>query len=117
METFSFHSPKNQSEEGKRLLAVKSFEAKSSVFKITDGNIRLSNITSHWIPEVNDENVHKSNNLLQLMSQNDIEFYVEQRNKKKKKQKSSLTNFFLSSLGTFKNEKLQEINNAKYNRL
>ena len=38
MGTFSFSPPINLFEEGKWLLAVTSFEAKYSVFKITDEN-------------------------------------------------------------------------------
>ena len=36
MESFSFPPPINLSEEGKRFLAVTSFEATNSVFKRTD---------------------------------------------------------------------------------
>ena len=42
METFSFNPPIKLSEEGKWLLAVTSFEATNSVFKITDENNRFS---------------------------------------------------------------------------
>ena len=48
-QTFSFNSPINLLEEGKRLLGVTLLECKNSVFNILDENNSFSiNIPGHW---------------------------------------------------------------------
>ena len=60
MEKFSFNPPINISEEGKRVLAVASFEATNSVFNITSGNKSFSISTpGHWNSKYGEELVNK----------------------------------------------------------
>ena len=86
MQTFSFSPPTNLVEERKWLLAVLSFEATNSVFKITDENNSFSiSIPGWWrIPTslpagIND----KLTDLLKLRSENDIELHVEEVKKRR----------------------------------
>ena len=52
METFSFSTSINHSEEGKWHLAVTSFEATNSVFNTAVKNLSFSASTpSYWTPE------------------------------------------------------------------
>ena len=49
MRIFAFSPPLHIVEEGKRLLAVTSFEFKNSVFNITDENISFNiTVPGHW---------------------------------------------------------------------
>ena len=49
MQTFSFNPPINLADEGKRLLAVTSFECTNSVYKLTNENKSFSISTKgHW---------------------------------------------------------------------
>ena len=74
METFAFSLPINFSEEGKRLFAVRSSEATSTVFKMTDENNSFSISTpSFWTHECGEDLNNKLNKLLEIISQNDFE--------------------------------------------
>ena len=96
-DTISFNHPITLFEEGKWLLAVTSFEATTSVFKIP--------ISGHWKFNSAQKTIGELNKLLELRSQNHIELQVEQV---RKKGIISLNGYSLSSLGTFKNEILEE---------
>ena len=88
MQTFSFNPPSSLVKEGKLLLAVTSFEATNSVFKITDENNSFSiSIPFHWkIPKYLENNIIvKLKNLLELASEKDIELYVNEVRKCGKK--------------------------------
>ena len=83
METFLNNPPINLLEEGKRLLAVNSFEAINSVFIIIYENSRFSISTpKFWNPNGGKELVNKLNNLVDLRPQNDIELQVEEVEKR-----------------------------------
>ena len=83
MKTSSFNPPINLVEEGKWLLAVTSFEATNSVFKITDENDSFSFSTpSYWMPEGGEEHITKLNVLLELRSESDIELHVKEVEKR-----------------------------------
>ena len=59
METFSFSPRLNLVEEGKRLLAVNSFETTNMVFKITNENNSISiNILGHRSSRGSAETIH-----------------------------------------------------------
>ena len=115
VQTFSFNPPIILVEEGEWLLAVSSFKATNSVFNITDENNIFSISTpDHWNSEDSEELINELNKLLELRSQNGIELHVEQV---RKKGLILLSDYSLSSLGTFKNEIVEELKNAKYNDL
>ena len=60
METFSFSPPTKLADEGKWLLAVTSFEATNSVFKLTDRNNSFSTSSpGYWLPKAADETFNK----------------------------------------------------------
>ena len=70
-------------EEGKWLLAVISFEATNSVFKITDESNSFSITTSsHWNSESAEKRFDELTKLIDLRSENDIKLHVEQVRKK-----------------------------------
>ena len=67
MQTFSFNPPINLVEEGKRLMAVSSFECKNSVFNITNENNSFSITTSgHWNSESAQQIIDELKELLEL---------------------------------------------------
>ena len=77
-ETFSFSPPINLPEEGKRLLAVRSFEATISVFSITDDNNSfLFTIPGHYNSKTAEKTIDNLLKLLELGSQNDIALHVK----------------------------------------
>ena len=83
-ETFSFNPPASLVEEGKWSLAVTSFEAANSVFKITIENNSLSVTTPrHRRTESAEKTIDELNKLLQLRSQNEIDLHAEQGGKKR----------------------------------
>ena len=111
MQTFSFNPPIDLSEVGKRLLAVTFFEVKNSVFNITDENNSFSTtIPGHWDSKSAEKTIDELNKLLKLRTQNGIDLNVEQV----KKGLILLNDYSLSSLGTFKEEILEELKKAKY---
>ena len=78
MQTFSFHSPTNLSEEGKWILAVNSFETTNSFFNITNENKSFSiTIPGHWDSESAEKTIDELNEFLELRSQNGIEVHIE----------------------------------------
>ena len=81
METFSFNTPLNLSEERKWFLAVTNFEAKNSVFNITVENNSIS-ITKpgHWERSA-EKTFNELNQLLELKSQNAFELHVKKLGK------------------------------------
>ena len=114
MQIFSF-SPAINLVEGKWLLGVTSFESTNSVFNVTDDNNLFSiTIPGHWENKSVEKTIVELNKLLELRSQNDIELCVEQV---RKKRLILINDYSLSGLGTFKNEILEELKNAKYNDL
>ena len=114
-QTFSFNPSINLLEEGKWLLAVSLFECTNSVFNITNENNSFSIIIpGHYETESAQKTIDELNNLLELRSQNGIELHVEQV---RKKGLILINDYFLSSLGMFKDEILGELKNVKYNDL
>ena len=102
-------------EEGKWLLAVSSFECINSVFNITNENKSFSIIIpGHYQNESDEKTINNLNKLLELRSQNGIELHVEQV---RKTGLILITDYFLSSLGMFKDEILEDSKNAKFNDL
>ena len=102
-------------EEGKWLLAVTSFEATNSAFNITNANNSFSiTIPGHWNSESAEKFFDELNKLLELRSQNDIDLPVKQV---KNKRILLIKDYSLSSVGTFKDEILEEIEKAKCNDL
>ena len=115
METFSFSPPINLVEEGKWLLAVSSFECTNSVLNITNENNSFSiTIPGQWNSESAEKTIDKLNKLLELRSQNDIDFHVEQV---RKKGLILINDYSLSSLDTFREEILLELKKVKYDDL
>ena len=79
MQTFSFNSRINLSEEGNWLLAVFPLECTNSVFNITHENNSFSiSIPGHWNSEFSQKTIDKLNVLLELRSENDIELHTKQ---------------------------------------
>ena len=114
-QTFSFNPPITLVEEGNWLLGVSSLECTNSVFNISDENNSFStNIPGHWQNKDAEKAIDEPNKLLKLRSQNGIDLHVEQV---RKKGIILIDDYFLSSLGTFKEERLDEIKEAKYNDL
>ena len=112
MQTFSFNPPKYLSEVSKQLLAVTFFEVTNSVFNITDENNSFSiTIPCHWDSKSAEKTIDELNKLLKLRTQNGIDLNVEQV---RKKGLILLNDYSLSSLGTFKEEILEELKKAKY---
>ena len=80
MQTFSFNAPINLVEEGKRLLAVSSFECTNSVFNITNENNSFSIIIpGHYQTEFAGKMINDLKNLLELKS---LELRVEEVRKR-----------------------------------
>ena len=64
MQTLSFNPPTNLLEEGKRLLAVSSFQCTNSVYKITNENNSFSfNIPGHYQTESAEKTIAEVNEL------------------------------------------------------
>ena len=115
MQTFSFNPPINLFEEGKLLLAVSSFECTNSVFNITNENNSFSIIVpGHFETVSAEKTINELNKLLEHRSQNVIELHVEQV---RKKGLILINDYSVSSLGMFKDEKLEDLKNAKFNDL
>ena len=79
LESFSFSSPKNLVEEGKRLLVMTSFEVTNSVFNATNekSSFWISK-PGFWFPRGGAGIVNELREILLLRAQNDIELYVEE---------------------------------------
>ena len=100
-------------EEGKWLLGVTSFECTISVFNI-NSEINLFSIctSGHWKTESAEKGIDELNNFLELRSGEGIDLHVELV---RKKGLILITDYSLSSLGTFKNEILEYLKNVNYN--
>ena len=101
LQTFSFNPPIDLVEEGKWLLAVTSFEATNSVFKITQENNNFSIPSpSHWSSRGGAETFYNLQEIFELRSQNDIEFHVKEIEKRGNKIKVEDQDNKLSDLDT-----------------
>ena len=79
-QSFSFNPSINLAKEENWIMGVTSFECRISVFDITDENDIFSiSIPDHWNSE---ELITKLNKLLELRSENDIEVYVKEVEKR-----------------------------------
>ena len=115
MQTFSFNSRINLSEEGKWLLAVASFETTSSVFKITDENNSFSITTpGHWQTKSAEKTIDELNKNLELRSEKGIELHVKEVGKRGNQTKVGDYNYKLSELDS-KKKILEELKTVKYN--
>ena len=115
MQTSSFNPPINSVEEGKFLLGVTSSECTNSIFIITNENNSFSiTIADHWETKSDEKTIHELNELLELRSQNGIELHVEQV---RKEGLTLITDYSLSSFGTFINQILEALKNSKHNDL
>ena len=86
MERLSFSSPMNLSEEGKWLLALTSFEATNSVFKVTEKNNSFSSSTTGlWFSGGGAEINNKTKKLLEMRHNNDIDIHVGEVSQEKRK--------------------------------
>ena len=110
-----FNPPINLVEEGKWFLGVSSYECTNSVFNITNENNLFSIIVpGHYETESAEKPTDEPNKLLELRSQNGIELHVK---RVRKKGLILINDYSLSSLGTFKDEILEDLKNAKFNDL
>ena len=113
METSFFSPPINFSDEGKRLLAVTSFEAIKSVLNITNENNRFSKTSpSYCISDGSSETLIKLRDLLELREQDDIVLQVEKFRKRGNLRKIRDKEYILSHLDTHKNEEIDLYKNA-----
>ena len=119
METFSFSPPINLSEKCKWLLGVTSFECTNSVFNITNENNSFSiSITGPWNSEDGEELINELNKLIELRSENDIEFHVEEVRKRGNQMKiGDNDDLGLSDLDTCKDSIIKELKRVKYKDL
>ena len=79
MQTYSKFPTINLFEAGNCLLAVTSFEAKKSLFNITNENKSFSNTTpGHWNSEDGEKLINRLKKFLQLRPENDIEIHVKE---------------------------------------
>ena len=100
-------------EEGNWFLGVTSFECKNSVFNINSEINSFSTCTSgHWKTESPEKSIDDLNNFLELRSGEGIELHVELV---RKKGLILINDYSLSSLGTFKIERLEYLKNVNYN--
>ena len=115
MENFSFTPSINLVEESKWLLGVTSFECTNSVSKITNENNSFSITTlGHWETKSAGKIFDEMNKLIELRSQNGFELQVEQV---RKKGSILISDYSLSTLGTIKNEILEELKKSRCNDL
>ena len=83
MQTLSFKPANNLVDEGKRLLAVSSFECTNSVYNMKNENNSFSpTIPGHWENKSAEKTVDELKKLVELRSQNRLELHVEQVRKK-----------------------------------
>ena len=94
---------------------MSSFQTTNFVFNITNENNSFSiTIPGHWNFKIAEKTIDELNIIVELRSQIDTDLHVEQV---RKKRISLINDYSLSTLGTFKNEKYEQIKNAKYNDL
>ena len=113
MQTFSFNPPINLLEEGKWLLAVGFFERTQSIYNITNKKNSFSiNIPGPWGSETAEKTIDELNILLELRS---LELHVKKIRKRGNQLKIKDNECRLSDFCTQQNEKLEELENVKYN--
>ena len=99
MATFSFSPPVISGAEGKWLLAVISFEANNSVFKITDENKSFSITTpSLWSSKGGAETTNEPQKLLEKRRNNVIGLHVGGVRKRRNQMKTGDKEYKLSDL-------------------
>ena len=107
MQILSFNLPIKLVEEGKRLLAVSSFECTNSVFNITDENNSFSIIIpGHYQTKSAEKTIDELNKLFKLRS---LELHVRAVRKRGNKLKIGENEYKLSDFDTQKNEVLEEL--------
>ena len=105
--TFTFNPPINLVEEGEWLLGASSLECTNSVFNITNENNSFSiTIPGHWQNKSAEKTFDELNKLFKFRSQNGFDLHVVQV---RKKGIILINDYSLSSLGTFKEEILEEL--------
>ena len=110
METFSSNPSINSFEEGKRLLAVTSFEATNFVFNITDKSNSFSITTpGHWSSEIVEEINNQLNELSERKSENDNELHVKKIQKRGTRKVKENSGFNLAGFDQFKSQKLARL--------
>ena len=117
MQTFSFNPPINLLEEGKWLLAVTSLECTNSVFNITNENNSFAILTiGHWKSEDGEELFNKLNEKLKLRSENYIDLYVYEVEKRVVEIEIEIENrgYTLAAFDQFKCEILAGLKRVKY---
>ena len=117
METFLFNPPINLNEEGKRLLAVTSFEATNSVFnKIDENNSFSISVPGRWrIPVYLEDGIFDElKNLQKLNSEDDFVLHVEEVRKIGSQKKIGDKEYKLSDFDTSKDKILGELKAANY---
>ena len=118
METFPFSQPINLVEEGKWFLAVTSFEAKTSVFNITNETKSFSISTPrHWSPQDGENLINEPNKLLELRSENDIELNVKEVAKRGTRIEVENIGYNLAGFRRFKSDILSALRRVKYKDL
>ena len=112
----TFFSPSiNVAEEWKRLLLVTSFETMNSVFnKVIESNSFLISTSRYWTQEGGEELINKLNKLLELRSQNDIEFHVKEVGKRSTGIEIKNSGYVSAGFDNFKCEILAELKRIKY---
>ena len=97
------------------VIRVSSFECTYSLFNVTDENNRFFvSVPGQGCSEDDEELINELNKLIDLTSGNQNDLLVEQV---RKKRILSIKDYTLSSLGTFRNERLEELKKSKYNDL
>ena len=115
MQTFLFNPTINLVEQGKRFLAVSSFECTNSVFNITNENNSFSIIIpGHYQNKSDEKTIYNLNKLIELKS---LILHVEEVKKRGNKIKRGDNEYMLSDFDTQKNEILEELKNVNYNDL
>ena len=105
IETSSLSPPRKLLEEGKRLLAVTSFEATNSIFIIIVENNSFSVSTpSHWNSEDGEELNNKLNTSLDLRSKNDVKLHVKEVEKRGTQTEGENSEDKLAGFDHFKSE-------------
>ena len=118
METFSFNPPVNLVEEGKRFLAVTSFEATNAVFKITNENKRFLILThGFWSQNGSEEIINVQKEILELQSQIDIELYVKEVKKRGTRIEIENSGYNLAGFDHSNSEILAELKKVQYKDL
>ena len=118
MQTFSINPPLNFFEEAKWLLAVTSCEATNTVFNITKENNSFSISTpGHCSPEDRKEFISKLNKLLEVRSENDLEFSIKEFKKRGTRKEIENSGYNSAEFDHFKSENLPQTKRAKYRSL